>query len=1140
MTNLQVLAAFLSFASVGLSQTVTGIIVGSVKDPSSLPVAAAEVMLKNSATNATRQLFTDAQGDFRFINLPPGGYRITVKASGFKAVEQGGLNLSAGETLPSGDIQLQIGSVAETIVVTAQGAVVQTASSERSGTVTASQVENLQIRGRNVMTLLTLLPGVVSSSDPESISRSWSGNVNGNRVDANSLSVDGMGLNQVGNARNLLLSVSQDSVAEVKILLSNYQAEYGRYSGANVQVITKSGTRDFHGLGSYFKRHEQFNANSFFNNRLGIDKQRYRYNTWTYNVGGPIYIPGKFNRNRDKLFFFLGQEFWPSKSTNAGRTVTMPTALERRGDFSQSLDVNGRQIPVVDPITRLAYPGNVIPANRLDSSGVALMNIFPLPNFFDNTIAAGRYNYLFNSESSAPQKFGVLKLDWNMHPKHQVYLSYLFHRDTSTGYQVPAGGGANWNQMLATYTTDPKQAVVRYAAIINPTFTNELTVGLNGRREWNDSESSELARMSRDKIGFKVGQLAPQYNPFGVIPNATFGGITGAVNTNLDNRFPLTGWRMLGMLSDSVTKIHGAHIFKAGFSGEREFTTQNQGPNFNGTFDFGRNVNNPLDSGHPFANAMLGVFSSYTESTNRLLSTQWNTVLEWYVQDSWKVNRRLTLDLGMRFYWIGARVQRGNYVSGFVPGEFDVSKMVRLITPAMAGGRRVGVNPASGTVYPAAAIGAIAPGSGKNANGMVVPALNSKYPRGLYNTPSISPAPRIGFAYDPFGRGKTAIRGGVGLFFNRNDGSTGPGVSVPIISTPTIFYGTFSGLLSADGLEFPQAVTALESSPKNTKAINLSFSVQQDIGKGIILDVGYVGNLGRNLLWSRNLNPIPLGANFNPKNADPTNTRVPLPASFLRPMLGYNDINQLEWAGSSNYHSLQVTANRRFAKGIDFGYSYTWSKSLTFSDDDGGSIAVLIPVRSWNYGLASFDRAHVGKMNFLYAAPQAPWKNRVSKLLLNGWQASGVGTMSSGTPSAVGYSFVTPVDTTGTASQGSRIDVSGNPNLPRGERTFRRNFRTEVFSPPAVGTVGTSGRTSIRMPGYHNWDISAIKNIPIHERLRAQFKVELYNAFNHTQFTNFDTAARFDAAGQQVNARFGEMTAARSPRQIQFALRMIF
>jgi hypothetical protein len=597
---------------------------------------------------------------------------------------------------------------------------------------------------------------------------------------------------------------------------------------------------------------------------------------------------------------------------------------------------------------------------------------------------------------------------------------------------------------------------------------------------------------------------------------------------------------MLTMLSDNLTKTYGPHIFKAGFSAEREFSTDGGATSFNGNFDFSRNVNNPLDSGHPFANGLLGVYSTYQEPTRKPFKTVWNTILEWYVQDNWKVNRRLTLDLGARFYWIGARVQRGAMISGFDPSRFSATKMAALIQPANVAGRRVGVHPRTGEVYPAAAIGALAPGVGDAANGMVIPALDSSIPRGLYNTPGIATAPRFGFAYDPFGKAKTAIRGGFGLFYTRNDTSSGPFIQIPIFSTPTLFYGTFGSLRSSAGLDFPQGVTGIDRNPKPSYSMNLSFSVQQDVGKGVIVDVGYVGNLGRNLLWRRNLNPVPFGANFLAANADPTNVRVPLPQTFLRPMVGYTDVNMVEWASSSNYHSLQATANRRFARGLDFGLAYTWSKAMNYQDDDDAAISALVSPRVWQYGLAGYDRTHVLKLNFVWAVPKAPWKNVISRYTLNDWNISGIATMSSGAPTAIGYSFVNPVDITGTASQGARISQTGDGNLPASERTFSRNFRTEVFIPPAVGTIGNSARTSVRLPGFHNWDLTAAKAFAVTEKARLQFRAEFYNAFNHTQFSAFDTAARFDGQNRQVNARFGEMTGARAARLIQLALRFTF
>jgi len=399
--TLAILAAILGLSFTLAAQSISGSIVGTVTDPADLAVVGAKATLTQVATGAVRSAVTDERGDFVFGTLQPGEYALKIEMAGFKSLQKLSIQLSAAERLPVGSLRLEVGAVAESVEVTAQGAVVQTASAERAGSITSSQVDQIAIKGRNVMELLQLLPGVVNNSNSDVISRGWNLNVNGNRQNTTSVTYDGMATNAIGNNNNSVLMISQDSIAEVRVLLSNYQAEYGRMSGANVQLVSKSGTRDFHGAGSYYKRHEQFNANNYFNNQVGAPKPRYRYNTWNYNIGGPIYIPGKFNTGRDKLFFFWNQEFWPLKSGTALQRITVPTDQEVAGDFSQSVDLNNRLIVIRDPVSNAPFPGNVIPKNRQNSSGVALIGVFPSPNFFDRSISAGRYNYIYQGEMIA-------------------------------------------------------------------------------------------------------------------------------------------------------------------------------------------------------------------------------------------------------------------------------------------------------------------------------------------------------------------------------------------------------------------------------------------------------------------------------------------------------------------------------------------------------------------------------------------------------------------------------------------------------------------------------------------------------------------------------------------------------------------
>jgi len=1131
-------------ATPGWSQTADGSIVGTVNDPSGSALPGVAITAVRSDTGLKRTTSSNDRGDFVFSNLEAGQYTLTFTVTGFKTKQINDAVLITGETLPVGKVQMDLGNVSEKVQVTAQSESVSTRSSERAAELTSAEIEDLDVRGRNFMGLLELLPGVVSTAVAQDISTNPSIYVAGNRNSSNNVTIDGNPSNDMGNGVQMKLTVSQDAVSEVKVLTSNYQAEFGRLSGSNVVVVTKSGAKSFHGLASYFTRNEDFNANNFFNNLNGLARPRYRYNTITYNVSGPITIPRFFNRNRDKFFFYWGQEFWPSTLSTQG-TVTVPTALERQGDFSKSLTTAGALIKVTDPLNGGAqFPGNVIPPSRLDANGLALLKIFPLPNFSNTAISGGNYNYVFSTPETKSLTTNTGKVDYILNSNNNIGFSLNTYGDDETGALGVTTSAGNWPWMVKTYHTHGYSTGEKWTHVFNPALVNEVSFGVFAQPASNTYSDAELQKILRSTAGFNASQFSAATNDLNVLPNATFGGVTNAANLAIEGRLPLYNRYYILHLADNITAVRGSHTLKAGIYVERFTRNQKKsGTVFNGAFDFQNNATNPFNTGYAYSNAALGSFNTYTQSTSRNWMNIRSLDIESFVQDNWKVNRKLTIDIGVRMYWIPPMTERDNLISGFNFSQYTPAQAVKLIQPVLVNGVRMGVDPSTGKNYPATLIGAIAPGAGNPADGMVTASNPGSLGNALTPDRGVQWGPRFGFAYDVFGDGKTAIRGGLGIFYNRptTEGYFGNFIGQPpLAGNPTVTYGQISTLASAAGLLSPSAAYAPDVAGKVATVTNYSLSVQRDIGFKTVVDVGYQGTIGRHLQWEVDQNAIPIGADFLKSNIDPTTGKV-YTNNFLRPYAGYGAIYVQSFGASSNYNSLQVSGRRRFSKNLQFGSAWTWSKAMDYADADTTTVESIVNPRSYYYGKAGFDRTHSVSLNYIYTLPKSPWRNPIAAYALDHWELSGINIFQSGAPLGATLTTTTGIDITGTASLAPRVDLIANPVLPKSQRTFSAAFNAAAVALPAVGTLGNAASNFFRGPGIENWDLSLIKNITLYDRLHVQIRVATFNTFNHTQFTAVNTAAQFNpATGQQINAKLGTYTAAGDPRQMQLGIRLVY
>jgi hypothetical protein len=1141
------------------AQSMAATISGTVKDQSGASVPDAKVDFTNRATNQIRSVQTNESGLFVLPDIEEGAYDVSVGKAGFKKLIRAGIAVNPQDRLSLGEMILQVGAPTDSVTITADPAQLQLQadSGERSAALTGNQLRDIALNGRNIHDLAKIIPGVAQpggANEVSNLSAIGSYSINGTRVTMKDMSIDGSSVTRTDQQAQQI-TINPDAVSEVKILTSNYQAEFGKAGGGIVTVTTKGGSQDFHADARWFHRNDSLNANSYFNNLAAHPRALYRYNYYGFDVSGPIYLPkwlGGFNRSRNKLFFFYNEEWYNQLTPQASAiNVEMPTAAERNGDFSQSADGNGKPIIVRDSGnclgangsgTPVPFPGNIIPKSCFFPGAQAVLNLFPMPN---TTIGGSQYNYTSQISSKYPRREDIVRIDYMITDKHRLSGRFINNYDdqiltygtTTLSDNFPTLGPANRSgsgyNMALTLTSSITPTLINEAMFGHGIFVTNIVAATNG--------------YSRAATGINTPLLFPQANaPYDIIPSMTFGGLTNQTSPSVSiNGSPFFQQIPSYNVTDNVTKIIGKHTIKTGiyYYKATAFNTP-QSPaqaSVDYTSSLGTNANFPLDAGDPFANALLGVFTSYTQASQKVTTNSVYNTVEGYVQDTWRITPHLTLDYGLRLSYLGPVHDLRQQEGYFEPNLFNPQQAVRLYTPVLVNGAVRVVDPASvpatpttSNTLPSNFEGLIVPNSGSPTNGLVSAKSSSLV--GGYSQ-GVRFGPRLGFAWEPLK--DTVVRGGFGISYDRSrtDQDNNEAQVPPNVLTPVLYYGSLANInaATANGARGTIALTAVSPADKTPSVYSYSLGIQRHVGFGIIVDAAFVGSLGRNLEQVVNLNAVPYGATFLAKNQDPTkfpggvvpsvqpnlpaaysaaglsfNGIDALPQDFLRPFPGYGDILYRNNGASSNYNSLQLSVSRRMSRGLMIGAAYTYSKNFVTNNSDSDSVNPF-NTRAYEYRLAASDQTNNLVVNYIYNIPGAArfaGNNFVTKAILNGWEFSGISIFRTGTPVELSPSIsgvTIGAVTTGSYTFGPLFYATANPLISNvGNNGDHINASAFYLGQP--GELAPWPRTYLRNPGTNNFDLSLFKNFQItgDRKKYLQLRLEAFNAFNHTQFSGYN------------------------------------
>jgi hypothetical protein len=1141
-----ILLLVLTFCAVAVAQD-TASITGTVTDASGAAIPNAQVAVRNTEHGINRTAPSNGSGDFLFASLPIGSYDLTVTAEGFKKYQAKGIVLVIAEKARV-NITLEVGTISTEVVV--QGtevAQVETQSSDLGNVVSGKEISQLELNGRDFTQVLTLVPGVTNQSgsdegEPGASTVAFS--VNGGRTEYNNFEIDGGDALDNGSNTTLNVYPSIDAIAEVKILSSNYSAQYGKNGSGTVEVETKSGTNHFHGDLYEFLRNDAFNAKQFGSSSVPA----YKKNDFGFTIGGPVFIPGHYNTGKQKTFFFWSEE-WRREITPASSFFSqtiVPTAADRTGNFNDQCTgaaptlecptvpafINGVAQPTGNSPGDVGQPfvGNQVP---IENSAIAsaLTALIPAANGVSSYGLQDQWLLAPSLPMNWRQE--LFKIDHNINDKVRASFRYI-HDSWVEQYPVPLWtAGTTFPTIQTNFQNPGVSMVARLTASVSPTLLNEFVasyttdhISTNLTGPWQRGSVPASLGLYDNGFGGKVPGISltdTQYvfseDP-GYVPN-------GPLNSN-----PTFTFR------DNVTKIIGPHNIQFGMyfvdAHKNEIPQPPNGPNGLLGFADSNNGTPPgFSTGNAYADLLLGNIGSFSQQQAQLKMHNFYHIYEPYLQDDWHATRRLTLNLGLRISFFGTYRELNNLAYNFDPRFY------------IAGAS--GVDPATGLV------------TGNPLNGWVDCGVTPGVPKGCMTNHWFNPAPRIGFAFDPKGDGKWAIRGGYGIFFEHTNGNESntdllepDNVNTQTTGVVNISgYGNLnSGLLG--GGSPPLTVTSIPSKAVWPYVQQWHLDVQHDLGRGTVATLSYVGSAGVHLTRAYTYNEIlPVAPSQNPygpgqiitaddcssvsigangqatatANVD-TGNPVTMTGGWAnnlavacgsnpnlyRPRLGFASIGRKDQTASSNYNALEASLRHNIG-GLELSVAYTYSHSI--DDSSSGNDAGLINAYNPNAYRASsnFDQRHNINIGYVYDLPFFKAKG-LKHSLLGGWQWSGITLIQSGSPFSVYNAVISDNAGVGTgASQmgnlggltgGSYPDLVGNPRAGV-QNTPYAGFGPLLYNPAAFVapqglTFGDAGRNILNNPWRTNFDMALIKHFAVTESKYFEFRAEAFNVFNHTEF----------------------------------------